>query len=255
MEDTTISNDTPDFSLSAEDSSARRRAGNARTVHRPPTKKKDRSHTSSSGTRLGWLMLLLLIVLGSVGSWQFYTLNHQIADQDTRLDQAVANLESVTGALSATGKTLNQSDSDTKSELKVINSEIRKLWDVSNKRNRRWIEENQDTVEKLEQQITGTTRQIASAVNDLKQVKSVILDNKKLAQQVKNIGAEQLSSVARLESLVRQLTQIRQQMTEVNKQLASQKEAVKSIDAFRLQVNRKLQQLEQSIRAQADPEG
>ncbi|MGI9277571.1 MAG: hypothetical protein ACR2PT_22315 [Endozoicomonas sp.] len=242
-EDKTI-NEIPDLAISADDRPERRRqAGNS---GRAPAKTRE---PGGGGKGFSWFLLILIIALASGGGWQFLELQKELSATRQELVSAHEKLSNVTGEVTATGKNLDQSGSAMRSELKVLDSEIRKLWDVSNKRNRQWIVINKDNIVKV-------TRTADKTAEEVKKVQGQV---KNMDQMVKAITTEQVAAqsevTASLDTLIEQMkalkAQLAQQQTrqdELDKMIVNQQDAVKSMDLFRQQVNRKLQQLESTVR-------
>ncbi|WP_062266330.1 hypothetical protein [Endozoicomonas arenosclerae] len=254
-------NDIPDFSIAADERPGRRKA--AATGGTPPGKKggADRSNPGKGGSGLTWLLLVMIIVLGAGGVWQFKLMQEELAETRKALASTQERLSSVTGEVTATGENLDQSGSALRSELKVVNSEIRKLWDVANKRNRQWILINKDNVVKAlkEAEEAGKTADKASG-----QLSSLQKRIREMDQLMKAISTEQLAaqgemteSLARFDKQVAEMKKLvadqKKLQTELTGKVEDQQQAVKAVDSFRVQVNRKLQQLEDTVRDLTQP--
>ena len=112
----------------------------------------------SGGGNGGWIFLTLLLAVAlAVACAYFYREITQLQGQmETRMGMSSEQLENLQARLSATDESLDQSAGKLRETLdnqnKAIDKnedEIRKLWDVSNKRNKEWIQENQKTVQSL----------------------------------------------------------------------------------------------------------
>ncbi|UYM15209.1 coiled-coil domain-containing protein [Endozoicomonas euniceicola] len=260
----------PELSISADERPERRQSkGTARKPEAPKAQaskeqaSKEQASTvaKKAGTGMTWFLLVLVAALGGTGAWQFYEMQQALEDTRVQLQHARDSLSQVTGEVSATGKNLNQSDSSIRSELKVVNSEIRKLWDISNKRNRQWILINKDNVVKATKQadsaateadkankaITGLSKELKDANQSLKTMNS----EQVAAQSEVTINLQALRK--QLEALQSQLAQQKKQNAELEQRIRNQSEAVKSMDNFRQQVNRKIHQLEETVREFTQP--
>lgn len=199
-----------------------------------------------------------------------YVLQESLKSTQTELQQARISLGKVTGDVSATGVTLSQSDSTFRSELKTVNHEIRKLWDVSNKRNRGWINDNKEAIEKnskkLEYAASSAEKaiELAESGNKLAEEGSKAAGKmqaklKEVEQLLKAVTTEQLVSnsdvtaslgtlkeeIKRLDGLTEDVKQLEARMADY---MAQQGELNKSFTSYRSQTNRRLQQLENSLR-------
>ena len=111
-------------------------------------------------------------------------------------------------------------------DLKDANREIRKLWDLSNKRNKKRINALEETLSTLNassqkffeesQEAKLISKELAKAISDVK-------------SRVAKIAVEELST------------------TEFNKRIAELEEAIKSFDSYRKQTNQALLKLRESL--------
>ena len=251
----------PELSISADERPEHRQSGTASARGNETIVEALRRVQKKGGNGLSWLTLLLLAGLGGAGFWQYTELNQQLQATQQQLSAARDHLAEVTGEVSATGENLNQSDSSLRSELKVLDSEVRKLWDVSNKRNRQWILINKDNVVKVRKTAESA---VAEAEKANKSVAGLSSDIKKTGQQLKALGSEQVASRSELtlnidalrkqvQSLEQQLAEQKQQNADLQTLVNDQSDAARSLDNFRQQVNSKLLQLESSIRELTQP--
>jgi len=111
-----------------------------------------------------------------LGAYFFRELQGMRAQLDSKLDQSSQLLGNLESQLSATDESLTQSSGKTGDMLKVHDSEIRKLWDVANKRNKESIQKNQNGISKLEKQRAELAKSVAS-------LETVIAALKKQGQQ------------------------------------------------------------------------
>ncbi|WP_299726258.1 hypothetical protein [uncultured Endozoicomonas sp.] len=247
------------FSLSADERPSRQRAsaGAPRNIgHGVPVK------SGGGGYWVSTILFLLLVAVAGGGYWQFSQLQKTLADTRQQLQETRESLGQVTGEVSKTGENISQSDSVFRSELKVLNSEIRKLWDVTNKRNRQWITENKE-------KIAQTAKKADQAVSQMDGVKkSYAQQDKRLVevnQMIKAVTTEQLVANSDMTAYVDALKgeiaalkkTINSQKTVEQQVVASaetQEELSKKLSSFQSQVSVRLQQLENSIRAIGDDE-
>ncbi|WP_257280449.1 MULTISPECIES: hypothetical protein [unclassified Endozoicomonas] len=253
-------NDIPDFSIAADERPGRRKAA---ATDGKPTVKKGSSPSGKSGNGLAWLTMVMIIVLGAGGVWQFKQVQQELADTRQALKATQEKLSTVTGEVTATGQNLDQSGSALRSELEVVSSEIRKLWDVSNKRNRQWILINKDNVVKAlkEAEEAGKTADKVS-----RQLSALQKSTREMDRLMKAISSEQVAAQGvmtdSLEKFEKQFAEMKKQVAdqktlqaELIRKVEDQQQAVKAVDSFRVQVNRKLQQLEDTVRGLTHPPG
>ena len=120
----------------------------------------------------------------------------------------------------------------TSQELKFINKEIRKLWDLSNKKNRKSISQNLNSIESIEETLES------------------------LDKEYKTLSAGQRSlnlELAKLEKMQEKVSQSldmvdpSSQEDDIEERLADLEEATKSMDLYRTQVNQSILSLKEKL--------
>ena len=117
-------------------------------------------------------------------------------------------------------------------DLKFINKEIRKLWDLSNKKNRKNISQNLNSIESIEETLES------------------------LDKEYKTLSAKQRSlnlELAKLEKMQEKVSQSldlvnpSSQDDDIEERLADLEEATKSMDRYRTQVNQSILSLKEKL--------
>lgn len=205
----------------------------------------------------GFLMVLVLVL----GTWFFRQLSSLQAVVDNRLEQSTEQLGSLASQLSATDESVTQSSGQVRETLATHDSEIRKLWDVANKRNRDWIQKNQADIAQLNRQRGELNKAIESLKAELATVKKST-DQMTLARnQLQTQIGVQAETVKQLETRVatqqkqvealNKLLPAMQSLARVDgaggglaNRLAEIESAINAIDAHRRQVNVRLDRLD-----------
>ena len=180
----------------------------------------------------GFLFSSILTILNLVGLivlylWFFNTSgNQQQAGQN--FIERISNLEESYDQQVDTIKDLNQ---NLDSELKFVNKEVRKLWDLSNKRNRKNITENLNSIEDL-----------STKIDDL------IKKNKTLSAQQRALSLE-LAKIAKIQEKANQTMQdVNQVASEATSEdLKDIQDTLDSFNVYRLQVNKSLITMKEKI--------
>ena len=134
-----------------------------------------------SGSPLLTLFTLCLTAgvggLAYLGYQEINILKHSLQVTTQELDRVNSQLIQTSGEITQTGKQRSAEKETTLSRLDTIDSEIRKLWDVSNKRNKQMIISNQKLLENHKNQLTQQKKDLSqqgSEVDDvLKKIKSI----------------------------------------------------------------------------------
>ena len=163
-----------------------------------------------------------------LGFWFFNTSGNQQQAGKSFIER-ISMLEENIALQSVKVDDLNESNTQ---DLKFINKEIRKLWDLSNKRNRKNISQNLNSIESIEEKL------------DL------------LDKEYKTISAKQRSlnlELAKLDKMHQRLSQSigtvssSSQGDGIEERLVDLEEATKSMDLYRTQVNQSILSLKQKL--------
>jgi septal ring factor EnvC (AmiA/AmiB activator) len=238
----------------AADKAEPRKPGTTKTAAKKPA----RTDGNSVWMAATAFLLVLVIVLGA---WFFRQLSTLQAVVDNRLSESTEQLGSLASQLSATDETVTQSTDQVKETLITHDSEIRKLWDVSNKRNRDWIKKSQADIAELTKQRTELSKAVESFKKELAAIKA---SNEQL-QRVKNqlqtqVGVQaeslkqleskaaaqqkQLEAVNKLLPAMQSLARMEGSGGGLSNRLTEIEAAIDAIDAHRRQVNVRLDRLD-----------
>jgi chromosome segregation ATPase len=221
----------PPESISAapEDKTGYRRGGGKASRRAPSGAAPSRS--------FGGNLLLVVLIAGLATAGWF------IANQ-----QRIQVLED---RLRVTDEALTDTGQDTKEQIGVWESEIRKLWAVSNERNKKWIEDNQAAIAKLTKSVEGLTasnRDMASAVG---RHESAFREQQAIIDQITSIQLQLEQMVSTQRQLVERVNAASQSLSGLQSGLASRvtdnEQAVASMDAYRVQTNNRLAEIERRL--------
>ncbi|WP_426416299.1 hypothetical protein [Aestuariirhabdus sp. LZHN29] len=211
------------------------------------------------------VVVLLVLAIGAIsffGYQQTQALRAELASNQQAFELTLQRLQDVTGKVTATGESMDLSDTKVQAELKVLNSEVRKLWDVSNKRNKRNIENNAAQLENLSKSVARVGKSEQALEKSLAaQREAMDVERQRTNELASQIQLSATEQAARLESLQERLDtvgtlearidllqkQLSADIDSVNARAKGNADAVRSIDAFRRQVNGQLLELRESI--------
>lgn len=233
-------------SLSANpDDSGYRRGGSSR--RRPNS-----SSSGGGGRSLGVNLVLAVLVAGLMVAGWFIANQHQLLTAEKKaLDAAESRIALMEERLRMTDETLIDSEKDTEEQIGFWESEIRKLWAVSNERNKKWIEDNKAAIGKLTKSlgaIEASNRDLGTAIGRheaaFKQQQAIIDQLTSL-----EISIQQLANTQR--DIVDKVNTASQSVASLNSGLANRvtenEQAVAAIDAYRVQVNTRLANIERKL--------
>ena len=201
-------------------------------------------------------LIAALVALGFIAFvyWQFSVERAQL---EARLQQADARIVELEQKLTVTGDESSQSltvlNANVKSigaSLTDVNAEIRKLWVLANERNAKDIKNNALAIAELQKVNTDNKKMLGDVKQSLENNKTQVQALEGLPEKLKDLQGELAVLGEVQESQQAAFTQIRNLPTELktlkssfNSRISANEEAVKSMDAFRLQVNRQLLQM------------
>lgn len=211
-----------------------------------------RASPSGGGRMVGINLILAVLVAGLVVAGWFIANQHQLlTDEKKALDAAESRIALLEDRLRMTDETLIDSEKDTEEQIGFWESEIRKLWAVTNERNRKWIKDNEAAVAKLGKTLAAletSNRELGSAVG---RHEAAFKQQQAIIDQLTSmeISIQQLANTQR--AVVDKVNSASQSVAALNSGLASRvrenEQAVAAIDAYRIQVNTRLANIERKL--------
>ena len=191
----------------------------------------NRKKRNIGGSSLLFISLLGLINLGGLvilGLWFFNASGYQ-QETGQSFVQRISFLEEEISSM----KAVNEESIDSLEEqTKFIDKEIRKLWDLSNKRNRKDIDSL--TIQLIEVK--------ASFEKLFKSNNSILAKQRARALEIAKLEKVQADLKIKLTNL-----NALSESSDISEKLKSQEEAIAAFDAYRKQVNRTLLELEEKL--------
>ena len=206
-----------------------------------------------------WAAVLLGVLIVVLSTWFYKQITVLQAQVDNKLSDSTQQLGNLASQLSATDESLNQSAEQISETLKLHDSEIRKLWGVSNDRNKQWIRENQESIKKLNSVQDGVDKNVASLREEIKRLdtslKQYVIARNQMQTQIDLLNEEVKQAQSRLaaqKKAVDTLAAIQPQLSALAKlqtgegldiRLSEIEAAIEAFDAYRRQVNVRLDKL------------
>ena len=191
----------------------------------------NRKKRNIGGSSSLFIALLGLINLGGLvilGLWFFNTSGYQQETGQSFIER-ISSLEEEISSI----KTVNKESIDSLEEqTKFINKEIRKLWDLSNKRNRKSIDS-----------LTNQLTELQESFEELFKSNNSILAK----QRARGIEIAKLEKVQNDFKLKLTSLNTLSESADINEKIRSQEEAIAAFDSYRKQVNRALLELEEKL--------
>ena len=143
-------------------------------------------------------VLLALMIAGfGIGGWFVFNQQQELLASERERAGTEERLRHLEARLRATDETMTEAGEDTDEQLTFWETEIRKVWDVANKRNKKWIQDNQAAITRHQSSLNSVEASLA----DLRS--AVSRNDTKLQQQGEIV--ERLADVQeQVRTLIRQ---------------------------------------------------
>ena len=181
---------------------------------------------SSSGLFLGIVFVLLLIGILALSLW-VNELSNASSKVNTKVESRLLILEE---QLQLADSTSTEFLSDINSQLQFLDKEIRKLWDLSNKRNK--------------VNITKITEDLGRYSIALKEIAMTQTNDQKNINTIKNQSQKIQDRIEEVAKINQDNTAIQNQIAELNRSILLLEENIQAFDAYRRQNNELLQDIQ-----------
>ena len=254
-------------SLSLSDDERNSRVGTQQIKPKKLSKKKPTnagSSTTGTSRKVIILLIVTILLLTAGGAWQIDTLHTQLKKTQAQMTQMVSQMDQITGSIATSGKTTLQTTGQLSHQVVTIAQTQKKLSQVNNEQSKQ-LSSLQSVTDNNKKDIANLKwrNKLDSSAQDkeTKKIKTLSSDISDLTHQIKVINANQLSTTTTWQTQLEQLnTQLKKQQDSfansekqdktgaIDEKLTHLDSALKSMDNYRLQINRRLLQLGNSVR-------
>lgn len=184
---------------------------------------------SSSGLFLGIVFVLLLIGILALSLW----VSELSKDSNSINSKVESRLSILEEQLQLADSTSTEFLSDINTQLQFLDKEIRKLWDLSNKRNK--------------VNIAKLTQDISKHTSALKEIAVTQTNDQTNINSIKNESQKLRSAIDELKQANKDNLNTQNKIAELNKSILLLEETVQAFDAYRRQNNEMLQEMQLKI--------
>ena len=184
---------------------------------------------SSSGLFLGIVFVLLLIGILALSLW----VSELSKDSNSINSKVESRLLILEEQLQLADSTSTEFLSDINTQLQFLDKEIRKLWDLSNKRNK--------------VNIAKLTQDISKHTSALKEIAATQTNDQTNINSIKNESQKLRSAIDELSQANKENLNAQNKIAELNKSILLLEETVQAFDAYRRQNNEMLQEMQLKI--------
>ena len=199
--------------------------------------------------RLVLTIALALAAIACAWAWQLQTLADTSRAQQLALQGRVADLEAL---LSDTDETVNKSAAAMSAQIRLIDTEVRKLWDARKASNGK-LAKVEKTVVAQDKTITNLTSKTTEHSSALETMLADLSALTKVAGDLERLAASAQRAQTDVERLADGLNKSNLERAALRKQVESNGEWIESINAFRRQVNANMVELEADVAALRAP--
>ena len=216
-----------------------------------------RRSAAAGGPRLiGMNLILAVLVAGLVVAGWFIANQHQLlVDEQHALSRAEDRLVVLEDRLRVTDETMTESGQDTEEKIGFWETEIRKLWAITNERNRKWIKDNEVNLAKARKSLEGlqvSNRDLSSTVG---RHDTAFAQQSAIIDQLASVDLQLQQMVSAQRDLVDKVNVSQQTVAGLQsglvKRVKDNEQAVAAIDAYRLQLNTRLADIERRLNSLA----
>jgi len=215
---------------------------------------KQPSRSGSMGKQIGMNLMVAVLIGGLVlAGWFIANQQQMLAEEQERVNQANDRIAKLEQRIMATDTAMSQGGEDTKKQINFWESEIRKLWAVSNERNKKWIKDNEGAVKKMAASLSdvqATMRDLNAAVgrheSAFDQQQSLVDNLTSLELQMQQVVRGQRDLVDKVNTATQAVSSLR---ASLSGKVDDNSEAIASIDAYRVAINSRLADIERRLGA------
>ena len=196
---------------------------------------------AGAGGGLGVSAVLVFALAGFVAAGWFIAHQQQLLDAaEVKQRETDRRLRLLEERLRLTDAAMTESGADTNEQLNFWESEIRKLWDVSNKRNKGWIEDNQEAIKAQGVSLSGARSLLNRLEGQVDQHAEALARQDEVFDRLGNIAADQRDMVDKVNAARQIAASLKAGLEPKVKDLEA---AIRANDAHRRQVNGELRAL------------
>lgn len=215
--------------------------------------------SGSGGSPLLGFLVVIALGAASVGGWYLWQeverLRAELNSSKTVLQSAEQSVSGLQETLAQQKASLNESGSSTTADIELLKSEVRKLWDLANKRNKADIAAQAKSLEQLKASMQQQSERLTAQLTEgRKQAEQKVTA---LQRQLADLTEKNATLSGLVDSQRKSLSQL-QDLAEnaggFEDRITSLEVAINAIDAHRRQLNERLSALDRDMaRLQQQP--
>ena len=227
---------TPSISAAPED--ARRR----------PAATSRRRDSGGGGRLIGFSLALAVLAAGlAAAGWFIANQQRLLTEEQLRVADANTRIEALEDRLRMTDQVLSETDAETGEQIDFWESEIRKLWTISNERNRKWIQDNQRLLQSQKKTLQALDSTDKSLKSTVARHEKALGRQQEVADQLAAIELQLQRVLRGQRDLVDKVNAAAQTVAGMDSSVDDHEQAIAAIDSYRRQFNTRLVDIEQRL--------
>lgn len=197
------------------------------------------------------LVVAALVAGLGVAGWFIANQHQLLAEEQRKAAEADRRLRALEERLRMTDQVMSETEAETDEEINFWESEVRKLWAVANERNKKWIQDNQKLLQTQKAAIASlqsSDRTLKSAVD---RHDKAFNQQQALIDQLASIELQLQQVLRGQRDLVDRVNAATQTAAASSSRVTENEQAIAAIDAYRVQVNTRLSNIESQLRSLA----
>ena len=162
---------------------------------------------------------------------------------------ANTRIQALEDRLIETDAVMTEVGAETDEQINFWESEIRKLWAVSNDRNKKWIEDNQKLLQRQKNTIASLESTDTSLKSAVDRHEKAFSQQQAVIDQLASIELQLQRILRGQRDLVDKVNVASQTVAGMGSRVTDNEQAVAAIDAYRLQINTRLSDMERRLNA------
>ena len=233
-----MSEHPPNPSISAAPEDARRRPATAAR----------RRGDDGGGRMIGFTLVLAVLAAGLAAAGWFIANQHQLLTEEQRqVADARTRIEALEDRLRMTDQVISETDAETGEQINLWESEIRKLWAISNERNKKWIQDNQRLLQSQKTTIQALQSTNQSLKSSVARHEKALGQQQEVADQLASIELQLQRMLRGQRELVDKVNAAAQTVARMNSDVKEHEQAIAAIDSYRRQFNTRLVDIEKRL--------
>ncbi len=229
---------TPSIAAAPED--ARRRPA-------PASRRRD---GGGGGRLVGFTLVLAVLAAGlAVAGWFIANQQRMLDAEQRRVADANTRIEALEERLRMTDQVMSETDAQTGEQINFWESEIRKLWAVSNERNKAWIQDNQKLLNAHKQSLEALQSTNKSLKSSVARHETALGRQQQVADQLAAVELNLQRVLRGQRDLVDKVNAAAQTVAGMSSSVREHEEAIAAFDSYRRQFNTRLVDIEQRLDA------